>query len=55
MFDRLNEQKLIDRSKYLQQKISLLNKFFEIEKTDINQYVSAFKIDVLANNIGENI
>lgn len=55
MFDRLNEQKLIDRSKYLQQKISLLNKYFEIEKTDINQYVSAFKVDVLANNIGENI
>ena len=55
MFDRLNEQKLIDRSKYLQQKISLLNKYFEIEKTDINQYVSAFKVDVLTNNIGENI
>ena len=55
MFDRLNEQKLIDRNNYLQQKISLLNKYFEIEKTDINQYVSAFKVDVLANNIGENI
>lgn len=55
MFDRLNEQKLIDRNNYLQQKISLLNKYFEIEKTDINQYVSAFKVDILANNIGENI
>ncbi len=55
MFDRLNEQKLIDRNNYLQQKISLLNKYFEIEKTDINQYVSSFKVDVLANNIGENI
>lgn len=55
MFDRLNEQKLIDKNNYLQQKINLLNKFFEIEKTDINQYVSAFKVDALANNIGENI
>ncbi len=55
MFDRLNEQKLIDRNNYLQQKISLLNKYFEIEKTDINQYVAAFKVDSLANNIGENI
>lgn len=55
MFDRLNEQKLIDKDSYIQQKISLLNKYFEIEKTDITEFVSAYKLDVMTKNNGEKI
>lgn len=54
-FDRLNEQKLIDKDSYLEQKISLLNKYFEIEKSEITEFVSAHKLDLMTKNSGENI
>ena len=54
-FDRLNEQKLIDKDSYLEQKISLLNKYFEIEKTEITEFVSAYKLDAMTKNSGEKI
>lgn len=54
-FDRLNEQKLIDKDSYLEQKIGLLNKYFEIEKSEITEFVSAYKLDLMTKNSGENI
>lgn len=54
-FDRLNKQKLIDKDSYLEQKIGLLNKYFEIEKSEITEFVSAYKLDLMTKNSGENI
>ncbi len=54
-FDKLNEQKLIDKDSYLEQKIGLLNKYFEIEKSEITEFVSEYKLDLMTKNSGEKI
>lgn len=49
MIERLDQNKLIDKLTYLNQRIELLNKRFELEKTSINDYMASFKLDVMSN------
>jgi len=47
MLDRLNENKLIDKESYLTQKISLLNQKLEVQISQINDFMSAYKMSVI--------
>lgn len=47
MLDRLNENKLIDRNSYLNEKINLLNQKLDVQLARINDYKSAYKLTVI--------
>lgn len=55
MLDRLDENKLIDKESYLNEKIKLLTQKFEVQSSQINDYMAAYKINVInkyENEIG---
>ena len=47
MLDRLNENKLIDRNSYLNEKINLLKQKLDVQLARINDYKSAYKLTVI--------
>ncbi len=55
MLDRLDENKLIDKESYLNEKIKLLTQKFEVQSSQINDYMAAYKMNVInkyENEIG---
>ncbi len=55
MLDRLDENKLIDKESYLNEKIKLLNQKMEVQSSQINDYMAAYKMGVInkyENEIG---
>lgn len=55
MLDRLDENKLIDKESYLNEKMRLLNQKFEVQSSQIADYTSAYKMSVMnkyENEIG---
>ena len=55
MLDRLDENKLIDKESYLNEKIKLLTQKFEVQSSQIADYTAAYKLDVMSkyeNEIG---
>lgn len=55
MLDRLDENKLIDKESYLNEKIKLLKQKFEVQSSQINDYMTAYKMNVInkyENEIG---
>lgn len=47
MLERLDQNKLIDKTTYLNQRIELLNKRLELEQAEINDYLASFKLDTM--------
>ena len=55
MLDRLDENKLIDKESYLNEKIKLLTQKFEVQSAHISDYTAAYKMNVInkyENEIG---
>ena len=47
MLDRLNDNKLIDKNSYLNEKINLLKQKLDVQLAQINDYKSAYKLTVI--------
>ncbi len=47
MLDRLDENKLIDKESYLNEKIKLLTQKFEVQSAHISDYTAAYKMNVI--------
>lgn len=47
MLNRLNENKLIDKESFLNEKMKLLSQKFEVQSAQISDYISAYKISVI--------
>lgn len=55
MLNRLDENKLIDKESYLNEKMKLLTQKFEVQSSQIADYTAAYKLDVMSkyeNEIG---
>jgi outer membrane protein TolC len=55
MLDRLDENKLIDKESYLNEKIKLLNQKMEVQSSQINDYMVSYKAGIInkyENEIG---
>ncbi len=55
MLDRLDENKLIDKESYLNEKIKLLNQKMEVQSSQINDYMASYKAGIInkyENEIG---
>lgn len=55
MLDKLNENKLIEKEVYLNEKMKLLNQKLQVETTQIDDYVADYKMGIInkyANEIG---
>ena len=48
MLDRLDENKLIDKESYLNEKMKLLNQKFEVQTSQIADYTAAYKMSVMS-------
>lgn len=47
MLERLDQNKLIDKTSYLNQKIGLLNKRLELEQAQVNDSLASFKLETM--------
>ncbi len=55
MLDRLDENKLIDKESYLNEKIKLLNQKLDVQSSQINDYMASYKAGIInkyENEIG---
>ena len=48
MLDRLDENKLIDKESYLNEKMKLLNQKFEVQSSQIADFTAAYKMSVMS-------
>ena len=56
MLDRLDENKLIDKESYLNEKMKLLTQRFEVQSSQIADYTASYKLNVMSkyeNEIGK--